>query len=329
MPKCWKGWDKKKKRSFVFTVQTTASPEIFALPLEASGTYDFHVNWGDSNSDNITVWNDAATTHSYAAAGTYTITIFGIIQGWRFNNGGDKDKIYDISSWGPLKLGNSNGYFYGCSNLTISATDILDTAAVTTFQSAFRDCSSLTTLDVSGWDTAAITTFIAAFYNCSSLTTLDVSGWDTAAVATFQSAFYNCSSLTTLDVSGWDTAAVATFYSTFHNCSSLTTLDVSGWDTAAVANLYFTFRNCSSLTDPAINNWDITSVTDATKFMSGAKALSTAVYDATLIAWEAQAEQPNVVIHFDASKYTAGGAAAAARAALVANGWTITDGGVA
>ena len=81
MPKCWKGWDKKKKRSFVFTVQTTGSPETFALPLEASGTYDFHVNWGDSNSDNITVWNDAATTHSYAAAGTYTITILVLSKG--------------------------------------------------------------------------------------------------------------------------------------------------------------------------------------------------------------------------------------------------------
>jgi len=57
--------------------------------------------------------------------------------------------------------------------------------------------------------------------------------------------------------------------------------------------------------------------------------LSTVNYDALLIAWEGQVEPINMTPHFGTSKYTAGGAAAAARAALVANGWTITDGGVA
>jgi len=93
---------------FEFTVQTAGAAETFALPLEASGSYDFTVNWGDTKSDIVTVWNDAAVTHTYADAGTYTIFITGIIDGWRFNNAGDKDKIYDIKSWGPLKLGNSN-----------------------------------------------------------------------------------------------------------------------------------------------------------------------------------------------------------------------------
>ena len=32
------------------------------LPLEITGTYNFFVDWGDGNSDNITVWNDPAVT---------------------------------------------------------------------------------------------------------------------------------------------------------------------------------------------------------------------------------------------------------------------------
>ena len=76
-----------------------------------------------------------------------------------------------------------------------------------------------------------------------------------------------------------------------------------------------------------IGGWDITSVTSMNAMFLGT-TLSTANYDALLIGWEAQTEQPNVTFHGGNSKYSAG-AAAAARAALVSNGWVITDGGTA
>ena len=34
------------------------------LPLVSGGTYNFLVQWGDGNSDTITVWNQAETTHT-------------------------------------------------------------------------------------------------------------------------------------------------------------------------------------------------------------------------------------------------------------------------
>ena len=302
MPRSWKGWDKKKKRPFVFEAKTTAPTETFALPLEASGTYDFIVDWGDGNSDHITTWNDAAVTHTYASAGTHTVSISGTIQGWRFNNVGNKTKIYDIKSWGSLRLGNSGGYFYGCSNLTVSATDVLDLTGTITFLTAFYGCSSLTTLRVNDWDTSAIITFSNAFGLCSSLTVFDVSAWDTSAVTSFPYAFYGCSSLTVFDVSAWDTSAVTDFSSTFYGCSSLTTL--------------------------AANNWDITSATTMAGILTNV-TLTTANYSDILIAFEAQAVKNNVLLHGGNSKYSAG-AAADARAALIADhSWTITDGGQA
>jgi len=39
---------------------TTATQ--FKLPLPASGTYNFSVDWGDGNSDTITVYNQAQPT---------------------------------------------------------------------------------------------------------------------------------------------------------------------------------------------------------------------------------------------------------------------------
>jgi len=313
---------------FIFDIKTTGADETFTLPIYNGGTYDFHIDWGDAGTDAITAWDDAAVTHTYVTAGTYQVVISGVITGWRFNDGGDKLKIYEIKSWGPLNFGNLGYNFYGCTNLTVSATDVLDLVGVTTLNTTFRNCSSLTTLDVSNWDVGLVTNLFYTFNGCSSLTTLDVSNWDVGLVTKLGFTFRGCSSLTTLDVSNWDVGLVTNLYYTFYGCSSLTSLDVSNWDVGLVTSLSTTFYGCSSLTDPAINNWDIHSVTDATNFMNSAKPLSTSVYDATLIAYDAQPVQDNVTIHFGTSKYTGGGAAAAARAALIADhGWIISDGG--
>ena len=115
----------------------------------------------------------------------------------------------------------------------------------------------------------------------------------------------------------------------FHNCSSLTTLDVSGWDTSSVTNMQSTFQNCTSLTTLDVSAWDIDQVTNFTNFAL-AVTIPTATYDATLISWAAQAPTSGISIHFGNSKYTAGGAAEAARTTLTTTyGWTIVDGGPA
>jgi hypothetical protein len=42
------------------------------LPLISTGNYNFVVDWGDGNTDTITVWNQAETLHTYATEGQYT-----------------------------------------------------------------------------------------------------------------------------------------------------------------------------------------------------------------------------------------------------------------
>ena len=49
------------------------------LPLMPNGAYNFLVNWGDGSINTIASWNQAEATHTYAAIGTYTITITGYI----------------------------------------------------------------------------------------------------------------------------------------------------------------------------------------------------------------------------------------------------------
>ena len=115
------------------------------LPLEEFGFYDFMVYWGDGNFNNITIdgpflYKDSILvnniTHNYAEEGIYNITIFGEIEGFGFNNQGDRLKIIDIFRWGELRLGNSGGYFYGCSNLDVSANDFLNTTEMYNMEEA-------------------------------------------------------------------------------------------------------------------------------------------------------------------------------------------------
>ena len=42
------------------------------LPLITSGNYDFLVQWGDGNSDFITLYSDPNVTHTYATVGVYS-----------------------------------------------------------------------------------------------------------------------------------------------------------------------------------------------------------------------------------------------------------------
>ena len=76
-----------------------------SLPLVSGGDYDFTVDWGDGNTSQVTSFNDADKSHTYASGGVYTVNITGKIKGFSFNNGGDKDKFIRIENWGVLNLG--------------------------------------------------------------------------------------------------------------------------------------------------------------------------------------------------------------------------------
>jgi len=136
-------------------------------------------------------------------------------------------------------------------------------------------------------------------------------------------------------IEAWDVSKVTTFYAMFLGAwNQLTTFnqDLSDWDTGAVTTMANMFLNNGSIVGGGISSFDIEEVTTMSRMFEmqvGSTALTTANYDAILIAWEGQTEQADVVFHAGDAEYTGGGTAAAARAALVSNGWTITDGGTA
>ena len=156
------------------------NPSII-LPLVVSGNYNFSVNWGDGNTDTITAYDQAETTHTYATGGIYTITITGTIEGWSFAGVGECAKITSITNIGPLKLGNEGAYFYGCTNLT-TIGGVFDLTGTTNFNSMFDSCTSLTSVNgIGSWNTSAVTSMDSVFNGATNFNQ-NIGGWDVSSV---------------------------------------------------------------------------------------------------------------------------------------------------
>lgn len=153
---------------------STANNQI-KLPLISTGVYKFTVNWGDNTSDVITTWNQAQTTHTYAAPGTYTVTITGFIKGWDFAGfvstvgavTSDRRKLLSITQFGCLEFVTFStvsliaGAFYQCVNLTLNGLqDYPNFKNCTQVTGFLRECTGLSTVPgINKWDVSKIIWF--------------------------------------------------------------------------------------------------------------------------------------------------------------------------
>jgi surface protein len=193
------------------------------LPLETGGAYNFAVEWGDGTSETIT--SSTQGLHTYATAGVYNVTITGTLVGWRFIDGGDRLKLLDVMQWGTMRLGNNGGYFYGASNMVMSAVDTPDLTGTTNLESMFSGASSFNQ-PIGGWDVSSVTKMGAMFYGASSFNQ-PIGGWTLWRVTSMANMFGGASSFNQ-DISEWDVSSVTNMYAMFESASSFNQ-DISQW----------------------------------------------------------------------------------------------------
>jgi surface protein len=264
---------------------SSASNQIH-LPLESTGTYNFTVDWGDGNTDLITVWNQPETTHTYAIPGVYNLSIIGTIQGFNFYYGQDELKLLSISTFETLQLGNSGRYFFGCTNLDLSlVTDVLDLTGTITCNAMFYQCTSLTTIgNVSSWDVSNIndmsymfgeSTFndninswdvsnvinMSDMFNTNTVFNQSLNSWNVSGVTDMSSMFYGTSSFNG-NITSWDTSSVTTMSGMFNN-STIFNQNISGWDVSSVIDMGNMFAGTTLFNQP-IGSWDVSSVQNMT-----------------------------------------------------------------
>ncbi len=250
---------------------SSASNQV-ALPLESTGTYSFTVDWGDGNQDSITVWNQAETTHTYAVPGIYTITITGIIDGFRFNNTLDRLKILDISRWGELKIGNNGSYFFGCANWDITASDSPDLSSTTNLSKAFQGANSFTgtKTNMGLWIVSTVTNMEETF-RLASVFNGNIAPWDVSSVTTLFRTFREALAFNQ-PIGSWIVSAVTRMEETFR-LASVFNGNIAPWDVSAVNNMSGTFRGAIAFNQP-IGSWIVSAVTRMDLMFQGASSFN-------------------------------------------------------
>ena len=235
------------------------------LPLEASGTYNFTVDWGDGTSNVITSYNQPEATHTYdsgtpSGAGTYTVTISGTLTHFRFNNTGDKHKILEVTSWGEIQWSDFSQMFKGCLNITIPVSaGVPDLSNVTSLKGMFQYANNFNS-DIGLWDTSTITDMSDMFQNAQNFNQ-DISGWNTANVTNMSLMFGNAFDFNQdLPTNGnaWDVSNVTNMFGMFQYTNSFNG-DISNWDVSKVTNMSFMFKSASAF-NADISLWTTSSL---------------------------------------------------------------------
>jgi surface protein len=231
------------------------------LPLVSSGTYGFVVQWGDGTSDTITTWSQSETTHTYSNIGTYTVTITGVIAGWKFNNTLDRLKLMSIQSFGSLNLGNLDSCFYGCVNLNLTTvSDVLNLTGTTILINLFRGCSALTTVNkINEWNVSNITSMDLTFDGCTNFNQ-NIGSWNVSNVTSMIAMFRNVkTNFSSTNIGSWNVLNVTVMEAMFSGCTNFNQ-NISSWNVSKVTSMYFTFNDCTNF-NQNIGSWDVSNVT--------------------------------------------------------------------
>jgi hypothetical protein len=154
----------------------------------------------------------------------------------------------------------------------------------------------------------------------------DVSNW--VLNGTWFRPFDHCDVFSGIGVETWDVSGLTSGQNLFVNCVAFNG-DTSSWNTGSLINASLMFYNNDAY-DQDMSGWDVNQISALGSFMQLATGLSTANYDALLIAWDAQGTMSySGTVNFGGSKYTSGGAAETARTSLISKWGGIADGGAA
>jgi surface protein len=322
-PKNWTIADGNQEANAFTSTWLVTAGETITLPYEVAGTYSGTIDWGDSSTS---VNSYANRTHTYATAGTKTISITGTIIGFRFAFTGSRNNIRTITNWGTLRLGNNGSYFNGCQQLTLTTVaGTLDLTGTTNFANMFDTCTFLTTVNgINSWSTGLVTNFSSMFASCSYFNQALSFPVNTTSSVIMTSMFNSSGAFNSALT--FNTSKVTAMNFMFYGASAFNQ-NIGTWNTGAVTTMQSMFNGATAF-QQYLGSWNVANVTNFTNFMLG-KISSTfpANYlDNIYIEWEVNGVQPNINITFGLAQYSSAGAGAKFNLQNLDN-WTITDGG--
>ena len=301
-----------EKAVMALTVKVSDDNRSFNIPFPESGNTpaELTVDWGDDTPPTTVASGTALSSnddfnHTYAAAGTYTLTITSgqtdktqqqIPAITFFYNRGNSNASKLISIDTPLlntKAINFGDCFFGCASLSSIPSGLFDNnTQVMSFSMCFYNCTSLSSIPAGLFDkNTQATSFEACFYNCTSLSSIPSGLFDkNTQVTSFNNCFSRCTSLSSIPSGLFDKNTLATeFYDCFSDCISLSSIPSGLFDKNTLAtNFNECFFGCTSLSSIPTGLFDKnTLATDFNACFSGCTSLSsipTGLFDNNTLA---------------------------------------------
>ena len=258
---------------FVTKWKTTVPFETITIPTYYGIVYNYNVNWGDGSP--ISSGLTGNSTHAYATAGIFTVTITGTFPRIFFNNVLDKNKIVEISKWGTNPWTSMGGAFWGCKNINITAIDRPNLSGVTNMGSMFYDCSSLNPLGAAAtalntWNTGNVATMFRMFLRATSFNA-NIGSWNTESVTDMRAMFYEATSFNQ-NIGSWNTSSVKDMAEMFMSANSFNG-NISGWNTSVVERMDWMFYEATSF-NQNIGSWNTATVKSMTAMFYKATAFN-------------------------------------------------------
>ena len=258
-------------------------------------------------------------------------------------------RIANIKNWNVQPIKRFDQFFGNCSALKSGATiggdaDIStwDVSDATSFDYMFDQCTNwnghMFKVNTSGKSNVDMT---AMFQNCDNFNNsgfTDMNAWDTSGVNDMAFMFSAAEAFNS-PIGSWDVSGVVDMRSMFTGNNGLPMAfnqPIGSWDVSNVTQMQGILTFCNSF-DQDLSGWKLTGINTFSNVNAiltqaiGSFGLSTANYDALLIAWDAYS-YPSMpagsTFNFGSSQYSASpSAAATAHASLITKWGGIIDGG--
>ena len=236
---------KETSAAFITTWTATSSDKGITLPMK--GTYS--VLWGDDSYD---AGVRDSKLHTYADAGTYTVTVLG--EGLEsislFSDNANALQLESIEQWGGTEWTTMDDAFEGASNMVYRATNAPDLSKVTHTSGMFWGASSFDG-DLSGWNVSNVTNMFGMFSGASSFNQT-LNSWDVSSVTDMSYMFFGASSFDQ-PLNSWDVSSVTDIYNMFERASSFNQ-PLNGWNVSSATAMSNMFDDATAF-NQNLGNW--------------------------------------------------------------------------
>jgi hypothetical protein len=231
---------------------------------------------------------------------------------------GDGDFHFDVAVYKLSEAISKALNIYGnpiCDYPPYSCSVSVNTGCVEDFTDAWHDCTSLTTFPVKDVSQGRI--FKSAWEGCTGLTAFPVLNFTLGV--NFDSAWRGNTGLTTFPVQRFPAAKI--FDNTWRGCTGL--VSFPSIDFSSASSFDFTWSGCTSLTTFPAGMFNTSTVTNFSTAW-GSCPLTQASVDNILVSLDYAGRLGGSVTLTGTSMAAPGTAGLAAKASLVAKGWSVT-----